>query len=308
MESSGVGLEGEVKEKFNNLQLQAAELSTKFSNNILDSTKQFKLVLSDKELIKGLPDSAVAFATQQAISNGYPNATKENGPWILTLDMPSYLPSMQNLENREIREKLYRAYITRASSGEFNNAEIIPKILQIKSEIAHILGYRTHAEKSLSKKMASSVDEVLSLIEMLRVKSYPAAEKEMAELQEFAKSRGFIGNLQLWDIPFWSERFREYSYDYKEEELKEYFAMPNVLNGLFTLANRLFNIIIEEPSIEERKNIQLWHPDVKFFNIKDATSGEYIASFYLDPYSRPQEKRGGAWMDSCLGRSRVKYY
>lgn len=208
-----------------------------------------------------------------------------------------------------MREQLYRAYISRASSGDHDNVPIITKILQNKKQIAQLLGYKTHAEKSLSKKMASSVEEVMQLIEMLLVKSYPAAQKELEELQAFAASRGHEGPLLLWDIAYWSERFREHSYNYKEEALREYFAMPNVLDGLFKLATRLFNIVIEEPSAEERASagVQLWHPEVRFYNIKDAASGEYLASFYLDPYSRPAEKRGGAWMDSCLGRSRVSH-
>jgi len=308
MKVSGVGLEGDEKTRFNDLQLEVAELSTKFSNNILDSTKAFKLVLTDKALIRGLPESAIAFAAQQAAANGqYPGATKEEGPWLLTLDIPSYLPAMQNLESRSVREQLYRAYMSRASVGEQDNVPIISKILQNKKQIANLLGYQTHAEKSLSKKMATSVDEVMQLIEMLRVKAFPAAQKELAELQAFAASRGHEGPLELWDMAYWGERFREHSYDFKEEALREYFAMPNVLDGLFKLATRLFNIVIEEPTAEERASsgVQLWHPDVRFYNIKDAASGEYLASFYLDPYSRPAEKRGGAWMDSCLGRSRV---
>ena len=200
---------------------------------------------------------------------------------------------MQNLENRSVREQLYKAYLSRASTGEHDNAPIISQILQNKKRIAQLLGYKTHAEKSLSKKMASSVDEVMQLIEMLRVKAFPAAQTELAELQAFAASRGHEGPLLLWDIAYWSERFREKSYNFKEEELREYFAMPNVLDGLFKLATRLFNIVIEEPSAEERaaSGVQLWHPDVRFYNIKDAASGEYLASFFLDPYSRPSEKR-----------------
>jgi oligopeptidase A len=150
--------------------------------------------------------------------------------------------------------------------------------------------------------MASSVQEVLDLIEMLRVKSYPAAEREMEDLRHFAKSQGNTEELQLWDVPFWSERFREHSFNYKEEELREFFALPNVLSGLFQLANRLFNIVIEEPADLEAQGVQLWNKDVRFFNIRDASSGEYLASFYLDPYSRPSEKRGGAWMDDVRSR------
>ena len=307
MVSSGVGLEGEEKEKFNKLQLELAELSTKFSNNILDSTKEFKLLLTDRALIKGLPPSAIAFAAQQAAANGHPEATAADGPWLLTLDMPSYLPAMQNLEKSAIREQLYRAFITRASSGTYDNSEIISKILKIKTELARILGYQHHADKSLSKKMASSVDEVLQLIDMLRIKSYPAAKADFEELTKYAASNNHQGPLQLWDVPYWSERYREHSFDFKEEELRVYFPLPTVLNGLFNLAHRLFDIEIKEPTADEKltRSIQTWHPDVRFFDIKDATSGPHIASFFLDPYSRPSEKRGGAWMDSCTGRSKV---
>eukprot|EP01038_Epipyxis_sp_PR26KG_P012317 gene12317-16521_t len=301
MESSGVGLVGEKKEKFNKLQLEKAELSTKFSNNVLDSTKQFKLKITDKKQIEGLPDSAKAAAAQKAVSEGDANATPENGPWVITLDMPSYLPSMQHMKDRSIREKLYRAYVTRASQGDMDNAPIIQRILQIKAETAQMLGYKSFAEKSLSAKMAPSVDAVLELIEMLREKSMPAAIKEIHELKEFARSQGFTDDLSLWDIPFWSERLREKQYEFEEEELRPYFSLPIVLNGLFKLARRLFGVIIEPADGQA----QVWSDDVKFFNIKDEKTGEYIASFYLDPYSRPAEKRGGAWMDVCLGKSKV---
>lgn len=167
------------------------------------------------------------------------------------------------------------------------------------------VGYKTHAEKSLSKKMAGSVEDVSRLIEMLRVKSYPAAVSEIKELQQFATSQGLVGDLQLWDVPYWSERYREHQYNYTEEELRPYFALPNVLDGLFSLAQRLFDIKIEEPTESEKQDIHLWNNDVRFFNIKDGKTGEYLASFFLDPYSRPAEKRGGAWMDGCLGRSRA---
>jgi len=161
METSGVGLEPNQRENFNKLKLELAELSTKFSNNVLDSTKSFKLTLTEKKDVEGLPDSAKAFAAQQAVSAGFTEANKEDGPWLLTLDMPSYLPSMQHLKNREIREKLYRAYVTRASQGDNDNAPIIKRILQIKTECCRLLGYNCYAEQSLAAKMAPSIDKVL---------------------------------------------------------------------------------------------------------------------------------------------------
>jgi oligopeptidase A len=220
---------------------------------------------------------------------------------------------MQHMKNRAIREQLYRAYITRASevNPATNNCEIIKRILEIKYELAQLLGYSCHAEKSLRRKMASNIDSVNNLIAMLREKSYPAAQRELAELEAYAKAHGFQstdGKLALWDVPYWSERLREASYQYSEEELRPYFALPNVLNGLFQLANRLFGIRIV-PAKLEQEGIELWHDDVQFFHVYETNpqtkQEEHIASFYLDPYSRPAEKRGGAWMNTCIGKSKV---
>jgi oligopeptidase A len=301
MEASGVGLEPVQREQFNKLQLELAELSTKFSNNVLDSTKLFKLKVTDKEQIAGLPESARALAAQQAVGAGDTTATAENGPWLITMDMPSYLPAMQHLKSRALRETLYRAFVTRASSEAHDNAPIIKRILQIKTEMAHMLGYKSFAEKSLSTKMAPSVSAVMDLTAMLREKSLPAAQRDLAELKAFAKTQGFDEEIALWDIPFWSERLREKQYQFQEEELRVYFALPSVLDGMFGLAKRLFGVTIEAADGET----QVWNQDVRFFNIKDDSTGEHIASFYLDAYSRPAEKRGGAWMDVCVGKSKV---
>jgi oligopeptidase A len=244
MQASGVGIEDPViKAQFNKLQLEQAELSTKFSNNVLDSTKLFKLRLTEKEDVDGLPLSSKALAAQQAIASGDTGATADEGPWVFTLDMPSYLPCMQHLRKRDLREQLYRAYVTRASTLEHDNAPIIRRILQIKLDLARMLGYNCFAEKSLSKKMASSVDSVMALNEMLRERAMPAAMEELQQLEQFAQSRsGKVEvkdySLALWDVPFWSERLREQQYQYQEEELRPYFALPNVLDGLFSLATR----------------------------------------------------------------------
>jgi oligopeptidase A len=169
MVHSGVGLEDTQREHFNKLQLELAELSTKFSNNVLDSTKAFKLRLTDAKDVEGLPTSALELAAQRAKTEGDAEATAAAGPWVVTLDMPSYLPAMQHLKNRDIREKLYRAYATRASSGDNDNAPVITRILTIKRELAQMLGYKSIAEKSLASKMAPSVDAVMQLTDMLQV-------------------------------------------------------------------------------------------------------------------------------------------
>jgi oligopeptidase A len=232
-----VGLEGEIKEKFNKLQLEQADLKTKFSNNLLDATKAFKLKLTEVAQVEGLPISAKKLASQQAVREGDTQSTPESGPWVITLDMPSYLPAMQHLKSREIREKLYRAYVTRASESTTDNAPLIKRILQIKQEMAQILGYPSYAELSLSKKMAPNVDSVLALIDMLLSQSKPAAEMELQEVTAFARGQGGLGTggnegeMKLWDLPYWSERLREKSYQFEEESLRPYFALPNVLTG-----------------------------------------------------------------------------
>jgi oligopeptidase A len=230
-------------------------------------------------------------------------ATPEAGPWIITLDYPSYGPCMQHLKNRDIREKIYKASLTKASSGETDNSVIINDIMRKKKGVAKILGYNTYAELSLAEKMAPDVDTVLNMIKMLREKSLPAARKEFEELKAYANDKG-CSQMDLWDVPYWSERLREERYEFEEEQLRVYFPLDNVLTGMFALIERLFDVRIEAADGEQ----QVWHPDVKFFKIYESGSpngSDPIAAFYLDPFSRPGDKRGGAWMNVCVGKSKV---
>lgn len=295
-ELSGVGLTGAEKERFNHIQLELAELSTKFSNHVLDATKAFKLKLTLPEEVKGLPPSALSLAAQTARTEGETQATPENGPWVITLDYPSYVPFMKYAENRELRAKLYKAFISRASEGELNNHPILERILELRQAKANLLGFSTYAELSLARKMASDVEAVEKLLEELRQVSYPAAEKELAELKVFAQTEA----LEPWDLSYWAEKQREAQFAFTDEELRPYFPLPQVLNGLFDLANRLFGVTITPADGEA----PVWHPDVRYFRIGEGT-GEAIAYFYLDPYSRPAEKRGGAWMADCLNRAKI---
>lgn len=297
---SGVGLQGEAKERFNAIQLELAELSTRFSNNVLDATKAFSLTLTQPEEIAGLPPSLVALAAQAARSAGEDNATPESGPWRITLDMPSYLPFMQHSQRRELREKLYRVFISRASSGEWNNRPLIERILELRQEQARLLGYESYAEVSLAAKMAPGVEAVEKLLEELRRASYEAAVKDLETLQAYAKSKGETEDLQHWDVAFWAERQREEKFDFNAEELRPYFPLDQVLAGLFDLSKRIFGVTITSADGEA----PVWHPDVRYFQVADV-KGQPIAHFYLDPYSRPAEKRGGAWMDECISRARV---
>merc|ERR1719247_1892312 len=300
MKLSGVGLEGEEKERFNAIRLELGDLSTQYSNNVLDATKAYSLTLTDKAQVEGLPPSALELAAQRAAADEETSgATPEAGPWKLGLDMPAYLPAMKFLKDRGVREKLYRAFVTRA--GE-ENTPLLDQILSLKQQQAKLLGFGSYAQMSMARKMADDVAAVDELHDMLLAKALPAAERELAELTAFARKGGFEEEkLALWDVPYWSERLSEETFGFEEEELRPYFALPNVLDGLFGLCGRLFGIEVVEASDEAPK----WHPDVQFFKILDAGSKEHIASFYLDPYARPEDKRGGAWMGVCLGKSRV---
>lgn len=295
-ELSGVGLEGETRERFNQIQLELAELSTKFSNNVLDATKAFKLKLTDNKDVDGLPPSALGLMAQTAKAEGNQDATPENGPWVVTLDYPSYVPFMKYATNRELREKLYKAFVSRASSGELDNRGNIDRILELRKEKANILGFANFAELSLAKKMAPDVAAVQQLQDELRVASYDAAVKEFEELKTFAAQE----ELKNWDTSFWAEKQREAKFDFKEEELRPYFSLSKVLDGLFGLAQRIFGVTITAADGEA----PLWHEDVRYFQIANET-GNAIAYFYLDPYSRPAEKRGGAWMNDCIGRAKM---
>jgi oligopeptidase A len=232
-----------------------------------------------------------------ARAEGEEEATPENGPWIITLDYPSYVPFLKFSSRRDLREKVYRAFITRASAGELDNNPLITKVLTLRQEQAEILGYRNYAEVSLARKMADSVEAVEKLLEELRVVSYEAAQAELEELKTFAQT----DDLQPWDVSYWAEKQRESKFNFTEEELRPYFSLHKVLDGLFGLAQRIFGVTITPADGEA----PVWHEDVKYFQVSNEAD-EVIAHFYLDAYSRPSEKRGGAWMDDCLGRARLE--
>lgn len=300
-ELSGIGLEGEKRDRFNAIQLELADLSTKFSNHVLDATKAFSLNLTNIGEIDGLPHSLVSLAAQAAREAGEENATPENGPWRITLDFPSFGPFMQHSTRSDLREKLYKAFISRASRGELDNNPLIERILQLRQEKAQLLGFASFAELSLARKMAPNVAAVEALLEELRGTSYEAAQKDLAQLKAFAASKDpQNSDLKHWDISFWSERQREEKFDFSAEELRPYFPLEQVLDSLFDLVNRLFGVTITAADSQA----PVWHEDVRYFQVADE-KGEAIAYFYLDPYSRPAEKRGGAWMDDCIGRAKI---
>ncbi|MBL4771424.1 MAG: M3 family metallopeptidase [Planctomycetes bacterium] len=294
-ELSGVALEGETKAEFNRLQEELAALSTKFKNNVLDSTNEFHMDLTTQDEVAGLPPSALGMAASQHPDE---DATPENGPWRITLAYPSFGPFLMHGKRRDLREKVFCAFYTRASSGELDNTEVITDILRRRRDVAKLLGFGTYAELSLARKMAPNVAAVDQLLEELRVVSHPAAVKDFAELQAFAGENGQTEELERWDLGFWTERMQEKLFDYSDEDLRPYFPLPKVLEGLFGLATRLFGVTVKQVD----NKVDVWHPDVLYFEISD-NEGAPMAAFFLDPFTRSADKRGGAWMNGCLGRT-----
>ena len=299
-ELSGVGLSGAEQERFNAIQAELAERATKFSNHVLDATKAFAMTLTSRDEVAGLPQSSLDLAAQAARQAGAEAATAEDGPWRITLDGPSYVPFQQHSRRRDLRERLYRAYVTRASAGDLDNTPEITEILRLRREEARLLGFGSYAELSLASKMAPDVAAVETMLEELRAASYPAAERDLEDLRAAARAAGAeeADDLRPWDVAFWAERLREHRFDYKDEELRPYFPLPRVLDGLFALTSRLFGLTVRPADGETT----VWNPEVRFFRIFD-DAGSEVAAFFLDPYSRPHEKRGGAWMDECVGRA-----
>ena len=308
MEHSGVGLPNDARTEFNAIQQELATLSTTVNNNVLDSTKSFRITFTNREDVKGLPDTALVLASSMYKHESTAEdvhgtekivSTPENGPWTLTLDMPLLLPCLQHLEDRAVRKQLYTGSRTVASTPPHDNTAHVARILQLRQRTAEMLEFENYAELSLSSKMAPNTKAVSDLSEMLRDRCKPAARNELLELQQFATTKyQHVGELELWDVAYYSEKLREELYSFTDEDVLPYFPLHQVQEGLFQLATTLFGI-----RIEEQNEVDGWHQDVQFFHVYDGTSNAHISSFYLDPYSRPGEKRGGAWMDQLFGKS-----
>ena len=297
---AGVGLVLDARDRFNEIQGELAGLATTFSNHVLDATRSFGILIRDPEEMAGTPGSLRQLAAQKARESGETHATAEAGPWRLTLDAPVLMPFLEHGECRRRREELYRAHVTRASQGELDNGPLIGRILDLRSEMAGMLGFESYAALSIDSKMAPDVAAVDDLLERLREASWDAAVADLEALRRHAARGGEAEEaIELWDVAFHAERLREELFGYSEEELRPYFPLPRVLEGLFALAGRLFGISIVPADGET----SVWHPDVRFFRVLGGEEGEPLAAFFLDPYSRPGDKRGGAWMDECLGRS-----
>ncbi len=296
---SGIALEGEKRERFNQIESETSKLTTDYSNNVLDATKAFELIVTDAADMEGCPDSLQRLAAQSYNqAKDTEEATPEKGPWRITLDFPSYGPFMKHCRNSELRKQVMMAAVTKASEAPHDNTEILRKLLQNRLEKARLLGFKNHAEFSLDVKMAKEVSAVAAMREELYEASYDKAKEELCQLQNFASENGFDGVLNHWDVSFWTERQREALFDYTDDQLRPYFPLPKVLDGLFALSKKLFGIDIVAADGEA----PVWHSDVQYYKVFNE-AGENFASFYLDPYTRPAEKSGGAWMNTLFNRS-----
>lgn len=294
---SGIDLSDEKKHEYGEIKKQLSDLSTQFSNNVLDATAAWYWHTENKDDLAGLPDSALAVARAAA-------EKKSLTGYVITLDLPSYLAVMMHGDNRSLRETLYRAYVTRASAegqvvgeedaSQWDNTPIIDKTLALRHQLATLLGFDNYSELSLAKKMADHPQDVETFLLGLSEKSRPFAERDRQELFDFAQATGDIDELEPWDLSYYSEKLKAKKYSVSEEELRPYFPSEKVISGLFEVAHRLFNI-----DIEETLNPNLWHEDARFYSIKK--EGNIIAYFYFDLFAR-EHKRGGAWMADAQSR------
>ena len=303
----GAELKSEQKKRFLNIQEELSALTSRFSDNLLDATNNFILHIENVEEVSGIPDDVLQTAKEIAKKDGVSG-------WKFTLHAPSYQPIMQYADNRELRRKMYQAYSTRASevganaetnSGgkvDWDNTSLIRKILELRKEEALLLGFNSYAEVSLASKMASTPKQVLEFLSDLAVKAKPYAKNDLEMLQCFASDQIGLEDLEAWDLAYISEKLRVDRYAFSDEEIKKYFPESKVLEGMFELVKDLYQITIT--SSKEGFDPQFWHPDVKFFSIKD-TNEKLIGQFYIDLYARPG-KQGGAWMDDAINRRRIE--
>ncbi len=289
---AGIGLEKEKQQRYAELQLKLSELTTKFSENVLDATQGWVKHVTDEADLAGLPEHVLVAAKSAA-------EERELEGWVLTLDFPVYYAVMLQAESRALRKEFYTAYATRASdqgptAGQWDNSNLITEILTLRLELAQLLGFANYAEYSLATKMAQSTDQVVQFLEDLAARSRPQAVNELDELRAFAKESGNLESVEAWDLTFYAEKLKQQRFNISQQELRPYFPLPRVLNGLFEITDRLFGV-----KVEEIAEFDTYHADVRLFEL--SRDGEVLAHCYLDPFAR-SGKRGGAWMDDCRVR------
>lgn len=293
---SGIDLPPEQQKRYGDISKRLSELTSKYSENVLDCTNAFSKHITDEHLLAGLPDTqkeAARIAAQKQNKDG----------WLLTLDIPVYIAVMTYCDNHDLRREFYEAYNTRASdqgpfAGQYDNNPLMQEILALRHELAQLLGFRNYAERSIATKMTESTDQVLEFLHDLAKKAHPAAQKEFDELQQFARARFGVKKIEAWDVSYYSEKLKQERYDISQEALRPWFPLEKVLEGLFEIARRLFDVTFKLDD-----SIDRYHPDVRFYRVYEA--GEEIAGFYFDLFARAN-KRGGAWMDECRVRRRTR--
>jgi oligopeptidase A len=288
----GAELPEEQKARFKAIQEELSSLGAKFEEHLLDATNAFALFVEDEKDLAGLPPDALEAAREAAQADG-------KAGWKFTLHAPSWMPVMQYADNRSLREEMYRTYVTRASEfgpAELDNTPVIRQILRLRREAAQLLGYGNYGEVSLATKMAESPSQVLDFLEELGRRAKPYAERDYAELKEFARAELGLDPLQAWDVGYASEKLRLARYAFSDNEVKQYFPEDKVLPGMFRLVETLYGLTISPAEAP------VWHPDVRFYGIADRT-GATVGQFYVDLYAR-KDKRGGAWMDDAITRRR----
>ena len=287
----GAELPEDKKARFKEIQEALSRLSSRFEENLMDTTNDFALFIENAAELAGLPEDALQAAREAAEADG-------KSGWKFTLHFPSYMPVLQYADNRALREKLYYAYATRASEfgkPEWDNTALMREILQLRREAAHLLGYANYAEMSLATKMAESAQHVIDFLDTLAKRAKPFAERDMQELLAYAAKLG-IDDMQAWDVAYVSEKLREEKYAFSDQEVKQYFPEHKVLAGLFKVVETIFGVQVR------KSQAPVWHPDAAFYDIT-GKSGELVGQFYLDLYAR-NNKRGGAWMDEAITRRR----
>ena len=288
----GAELPQDKKARFTAIRDELAKFSSRFSDNLLDATNDFAHFPTDERDLAGIPGDVRQAAHEAARADGKPG-------WKFTLHAPSYLPVMQYADNRGLRERMYRAYVTRASEfgrPEWDNTALIARIVKLRRELALLLGFANYAEYSLAPKMADSPSQVIGFIDQLAARAKPYAERDLRELTDFARGELGLARLEAWDLAYASEKLRAARYAFSDQELKQYFPETTVLPGMFKLIETLYGLTLAPADAPK------WHPDVRFYSIHDR-AGSPVGQFYLDLYARPS-KRGGAWMDEAITRRR----
>jgi oligopeptidase A len=286
----GAELPADKKARFKQISERLSQITSRFSDNLLDATNAFAHLVTDPAETAGIPEDVLTTAREAAQVDGKPG-------WIFTLHAPSYLPVMQYADRRALRERMYRAYVTRASEfgkPEWDNTPLITEILELRQEQARMLGFGSYAEYSLEPKMAESPRQVLKFLDELAARAKPYAERDLKEVSEFARAELGLAKLEAWDLAYASEKLRAKRYSFSDQEVKQYFPETRVLPGMFKVVETLYGLTIEPAEAPA------WHPDVRFFSIRDRAGG-LVGQFYVDLYARPS-KRGGAWMDEALTR------